>query len=171
MELEPILKPKQLAFIDEYLIDLNATQAAIRAGYSEDTASSIGAENLRKPQLKAKIENRLLERQKRTEITQDRVLNEIAKLAFFNSKKLFKSDGSPIPIQELDDDTAGAIVGIDVMNINDNSTIIKYKISDKNSSLDKLMKHMGAYNADNKIDINAKSLAETMLELADKLPD
>ena len=168
---EPILKQKQLAFIDEYLIDLNATQAAIRAGYSEDTAGAIGAENLKKPQIKAKIESRLLDRQKRTEITQDRVLNEIAKIAMFDSRKLFNNDGSPIPIQDLDDDTAGAIVGIDVMSVNDNATILKYKIADKNSSLDKLMKHMGAYNADNKIDINAKSLAETMIELADKLPD
>lgn len=164
-----LLKPKQLAFIDEYIIDLNATQAAIRAGYSESTAGSIGSELLKKPEIKQRIDERLYERQKRTNITQDRVINEIAKLAFFNSKKLFNSDGSPIPIQELDDDTAGAIVGIDVMNINDNATIIKYKISDKNSSLDKLMKHMGSY-APEKKDITVDS-ATLLKEIAQNLPD
>lgn len=164
-----LLKPKQLAFIDEYLIDLNATQAAIRAGYSEETSGAIGNENLQKPKIKDVIKQRLIERQKRTEITQDRVINEIAKLAFFDSRKLFNSDGSPIPIQELDDSTAGAIVGIDVMSINDNATIIKYKIADKNNSLDKLMKHMGCY-APEKKDITVDS-ATLLKEIAKELPD
>ena len=68
------LTPKQQRFVDEYLIDLNATQAAIRAGYSEKTAYSIGDENLKKPDIKKAIEQAQQERQKRTLVTQDDVI-------------------------------------------------------------------------------------------------
>lgn len=68
------LTPKQQRFVDEYLIDLNATQAAIRAGYSEKTAYSIGDENLKKPDIKKAIEKAQQERQKRTLVTQDDVI-------------------------------------------------------------------------------------------------
>ena len=68
------LTPKQQRFVDEYLIDLNATQAAIRAGYSEKTAYSIGDENLKKPEIKKAIEQAQKERQKRTLVTQDDVI-------------------------------------------------------------------------------------------------
>ena len=68
------LTPKQQRFVDEYLIDLNATQAAIRAGYSEKTAYSIGDENLKKPEIKKAIEQEQKERQKRTLVTQDDVI-------------------------------------------------------------------------------------------------
>jgi phage terminase small subunit len=76
------LTPKQEAFVREYLIDLNATQAAIRAGYSESTAAEIGYENLRKPQIKEAIDSAISTRAKRTEITADKVLQEIAGVAF-----------------------------------------------------------------------------------------
>jgi phage terminase small subunit len=68
------LTPKQIRFVDEYLIDLNATQAAIRAGYSEKTAYAVGAENLRKPQIAKLLADRQSDRAERTEITQDYVL-------------------------------------------------------------------------------------------------
>lgn len=71
------LTEKQAAFVQEYLIDLNATQAAIRAGYSKDTAHQIGYENLRKPDLSQAITRALAEREQRTQITQDYVLGSI----------------------------------------------------------------------------------------------
>jgi phage terminase small subunit len=72
-----MLTPKQQRFVDEYLIDLNATQAAIRAGYSEKTAKSIGQENLTKPDLAKAVQERIKERESRVEITQDKVLKDI----------------------------------------------------------------------------------------------
>jgi phage terminase small subunit len=69
------MTPKQKRFCDEYLIDLNATQAAIRAGYSEKTATVIGAENLTKPNIKEYIENRMAE--KESELIADQ--NEVMK--------------------------------------------------------------------------------------------
>ena len=73
---------KQERFVQEYLVDLNATQAALRAGYSEKTARSIGAENLSKPDIEKAIADALEARRLRTEITQDRVLEELAAIAF-----------------------------------------------------------------------------------------
>lgn len=71
------LRPKQAAFVAEYLIDLNATQAAIRAGYSAATAGSIGGELLQKPEIQDAIREAMQKRAERTEITQDKVLSDI----------------------------------------------------------------------------------------------
>lgn len=68
------LTAKQQRFCDEYLIDLNATQAAIRAGYSEKTAYSIGNENLNKPELKKYIEDRMAEKESALIADQNEVL-------------------------------------------------------------------------------------------------
>ena len=76
------LTPKQERFCEEYLIDLNATQAAIRAGYSEKTAREQAAQNLSKLNIQEKIAELKAERSKRTEITQDRVIKELAAMAF-----------------------------------------------------------------------------------------
>ena len=73
------LSPKQSRFVDEYLKDLNATQAAIRAGYSKKTAHRIGAENMQKPAIVDAIQERMDRRAERTEITADYVLHGIAK--------------------------------------------------------------------------------------------
>lgn len=74
------LTAKQSAFVAEYLIDLNATQAAIRAGYSKKTAKDIGCENLAKPNIQGAIEVAQVERQARTEINQDSVLKDIERI-------------------------------------------------------------------------------------------
>lgn len=105
------LTPKQKAFADEYLIDLNATQAAIRAGYSEKTAKEIGCENLTKPNIAEYIAERQAEREKRTEITQDKVLREIAIIAFAKATDFAKVvekratltvEGEQIPLYDAD---------------------------------------------------------------------
>ena len=75
------LTPKQSRFVDEYLIDLNATQAAIRAGYSEKTADVIGAENLVKPCIKQAIDEALAKRSQKTERKAADVLADIQELA------------------------------------------------------------------------------------------
>ena len=93
------LTPKQARFVEEYLVDLNATQAAIRAGYSEQTARSIGYENLTKPDIQQAIDEARGKQQQRTEITADRVLEEYAKIAFFDPRKLFTADGAIKPVQ------------------------------------------------------------------------
>jgi len=78
----PKLTNKQSRFVEEYLVDLNAKQAAIRAGYSEKTAAEMGYENLIKPHVQEYIRERMDERSKRTEITADRILEAIAEIAY-----------------------------------------------------------------------------------------
>jgi phage terminase small subunit len=147
------LTPKQKRFVDEYLIDLNATQAAIRAGYSEKTANVIGCENLMKPNIQSYIRERQQMMEKRTEITQDRVLKEYAKIAFLDPRNFFYENGKPKAITDLDGDTAAALAGMDVLEefegFGEERTFIgytkKYKIADKIKALDSIAKHLGMF--------------------------
>lgn len=76
------LTEKQTKFCEEYLIDLNATQAAIRAGYSEKTAYSIGNENLKKPEIQNYIKKRKTEQQEKTDITRDEIIKALQRFGF-----------------------------------------------------------------------------------------
>jgi phage terminase small subunit len=140
------LSPKQRLFVQEYIIDLNATQAAIRAGYSEKTAKEIGYENLTKPHIAEKVQEAMDLRSRRTEITADKVLVEIGKLAFSNSKNLYDDEGKLIPIQDLPVDVAASIQEITQKSLgSDEDAVVferKYKTADKKSSLELLGKHL-----------------------------
>ncbi len=146
------LTPKQQKFVDEYLVDLNATQAAIRAGYSEKTARQMATENLSKPNIAKAIEERQKALQEKTGITQERVLAELKNLAFLDIRKLFNDDGSLKNIKDLDDDTAAAVAGLDVYTERGSGdtpaigTTSKIKLVDKRGSLELLMRHMGMLN-------------------------
>lgn len=151
------LTPKQSLFALEYLVDLNATQAAIRAGYSAKTAASQGERLLRNVEIQAEIAKARKAREERTAVSSDRVLLEAARLALFDPRKLFNDDGSPKGIHELDDDTAAAVAGIEVLEQFEGSGrdrvfvgyMKKYRIADKNSALEKLFRHHGLYERDN----------------------
>ena len=145
---EKKLTPKQQKFINEYLVDGNATQSAIRAGYSKKTAQQTGSENLLKPVISTAIIKALQEQEQRTEITADWTLKEIHRIASFDPRKLYDENGNFKEIKDLDDDTAAAIGGIDVVHRNygkdddkTEETTKKLKIWDKNSALEKLAKH------------------------------
>ena len=86
------LTEKQQRFVNEYLIDLNATQAAIRAGYKVDNARQTATENLAKPYISEAIEKALAERSRRTGINQDRVVQELAKIAFVKITDVVNDD-------------------------------------------------------------------------------
>ena len=90
------LTEKQQRFIDEYLIDLNATQAAIRAGYSVKTAREQASQNLTKLNIQQAISEKMAERSKRTGVNQDRIVLELAKIAFVNAADVIDSDDATI---------------------------------------------------------------------------
>jgi len=146
------VNPKQKIFCDEYLVSLNATEAAIKAGYSKKTARSIGQENLTKPDIKKYIKTKLKSREDRTEITQDRVLKEIARIAFLDPRKFFDDNGNLIQIKDLDDDTAAVLAGFDITAYTskgeDAMTEITKKIKhvDKKGALELLCRHLGMLN-------------------------
>jgi len=141
---------RQLRFAEEYLVDLNATQAARRAGYSPKTAVDIGRQLLRKAPVAARIQDAMAERSARTEITQDRVIKEVARLAFLDIRKAFNTDGTLKPLHEMDDDTAAALAGLDAIELREDGaaigTLKKLKLSDKTAALTLLMRHMGMLN-------------------------
>ena len=148
------LTAKQARFVEEYLVDLNATQAAIRAGYSKRTASETGYENLNKPQISDAISKAKLARSERTEITQDMVLREFAKIGFSDIRKAvawgsvpeFGDDGERVyPVQlmaseSMDDDTAAAVSEVSLT-----AQGVKIKMYDKKSALDSIAKHLGMF--------------------------
>lgn len=138
---------KQKRFVEEYLIDLNATQAAIRAGYSPDTAQQMGSENLSKPVIKNVIDKAIAERSRRTGINQDRVIQEIAKLAFLNPIDVIDMDEATIKGEANRDDTACiASVKVKVIPGEDgNITEREVKTYDKLKALELLGKHLGMF--------------------------
>lgn len=138
---------KQKRFVEEYLIDLNATQAAIRAGYSPDTAQQMGSENLSKPVIKKAIDKAIAERSRRTGINQDRVIQEIAKLAFLNPIDVIDMDEATIKGEANRDDTACiASVKVKVIPGEDgNITEREVKTYDKLKALELLGKHLGMF--------------------------
>ena len=95
------LTPKQKLFCDYYLISLNATEASIKAGYSKKTAKEIGAENLTKPNIKEYLQNSMNKRAEKLEITADKVIGEIAKLAFANTTDILEITDTSIKIKDL----------------------------------------------------------------------
>ena len=134
---------KQKLFVQEYLIDLNATQAAIRAGYSPDTAGSIGSENLKKPEIKAAIEKAMAERSKRCGINADRVLTELAKIGFANIKDIANLEtGEVLPDAKIED--LACIQSIKVKP-SEWGTEHEVKMYDKKAALVDLGRHLGLF--------------------------
>lgn len=135
---------KQKCFVEEYLIDLNATQAAIRAGYSPDTAYSIGQENLKKPEIKMRIEKAMAERSRRIGINQDRVLRELARVAFANASDMINMEDATLRADASEDDTA-AIQSVKVKTFGEDGVEREIKMGDKLKALELIGKHLGVF--------------------------
>ncbi len=138
------LNDKQKFFCKEYIIDLNATQAAIRAGYSKKTAGAIGFENLKKPEMQEYIQQLMDERSKRVEIDADSVLQEIGLIGFANARDFFEWSEEGVrlkPSSELTREQTSVISELQE-NVSDGGTSIKIKLYDKLSALEKLGKHL-----------------------------
>lgn len=145
MSINPPTSKKAL-FVKEYLVDLNGAQAAIRAGYSKKAAKEQASRLLADVNIKTAIQLEMDKRAKKTEITAEMVLREIAKIAFFDPRKLFDEHGRPIPISALDDDTVAVIAGIDVVSIGNQNVghgqVTKIKLADKSKCLELLGRHL-----------------------------
>ncbi|MCM1958159.1 terminase small subunit [Acinetobacter modestus] len=149
------LRGKQQRFVDEYLVDRNATQAAIRAGYSAKTANEIGAQNLAKLSIKEAIAIGEAEIAERTKITQDMVIKELAKIGFSNMLDYINvtEGGDPVTdFSTLTRDQAAAISEITVEEYTEgrgddarNVKRTKFKLSEKRSALVDIGKHLGMF--------------------------
>ncbi len=148
------LEGKQKRFCEEYLIDLNATQAAIRAGYSVNCAGEIGYENLKKPHVADYVQKLQAERSKRTQVTADDVIEELSKGAFANMMDYIniQDDGlAVVDLSSLTRDQAAAILELNVDNALDlgdgkiAAKKIRFKLRDKDKALTKLGEHLGMF--------------------------
>jgi phage terminase small subunit len=141
------LTAKQARFVAEYLIDLNATQAAIRAGYSRKTAEQQGYENLRKPEIAQALTAGKAQQLDTAELSAARVLEELRRLALVDARSFWDAQGRLKPLSELTVDQGAALAGFEVIIKNakagDGQTdeIHKIKLWDKTRALELLAKH------------------------------
>ena len=165
----------QKRFCDEYLIDLNATRAykvAYKNCKSDLTARTNGSKLLTNTNIQNYISGKQKEIEKRTEVTQDRVIQELAKIAFFNIKNIYNDDGILKQIKDIDENTSRAIASVKTLqkagaakiNVNLNGAdeevpiehieeqTIEFKTNDKVKALELLGRHLGVFK--DKVDIN-----------------
>lgn len=139
------LTEKQKKFVEEYLIDLNATQAAIRAGYSVKTADVQSSRMLGNVKVQQAIAEKMAERSRRTGINQDRVLMELAKIAFVNADDVINAQDATTKEGASRDDLA-AIQSIKVKSFGEDGIEREIKLADKLKALEMLGRHLGMWN-------------------------
>jgi len=156
------LNARQQLFAEEYAANPNATKAAIAAGYSARSAGQIGERLLKNDEIASAVEKAKAERLKRIGVNGDRVLEEFARLAFLDVRKLFNSDGTMKRLDEIDADVAAAIAGLEVVALNNGDgeqvgTLRKIRLADKLSALEKLGKYLGLFKERVEVSGDAKN--------------
>lgn len=147
------LSPKRARFVSEYLIDQNGTQAAIRAGYSPKTANEQAARLLANASVRAAVDENIRKIHEKNLVTPDRIIQELARIAFANISLAFNKDGDLKPIHEIPEDIIRAIGGLEISEIfsgsGDDRTQIgvlkKIKMNDKQRALELLGKNLGMF--------------------------
>jgi phage terminase small subunit len=166
------MNKRQTLFVKEYLVDLNATQAAIRAGYSKKTARVIGQENLQKPAIAKAVQKEMDARSHRVNVTSDDVLRELLRLSLVDVTQAFDKDGRLLPIKEIPEDVRRAIAGIDLRTQEASeddeedspaSEAVRIKFYDKTKSLDLLGRHLKLWTDKQPLNVNVN------LSYADRL--
>lgn len=170
------LTPQQQRFVDEYLIDLNATQAAIRAGYSEDTAYSQGGRLLKHVEVGKAIADAMAERSVRTRVTADRVLTELARIGFSDIRSVVAWRANVTETDKVDEDGVPEtrsyneveLIGSDIIDHDAAAAVaeisqskdgaLKIKMHNKVAALTEMGKHLGVSQKiehDGKVEIGA----------------
>ncbi len=177
------LTAKQEAFCTEYLIDLNATQAAIRAGYSPDSANEIAAENMAKPSVSSRVAELMALRSERTRISADRVLTELARMGFSDIRDYFTPEDGIRKVSALKDDAAAALQSMKVtkkvVDYDEDGNaivgdVVEFKLADKTKNLELIGKHLAMFSDKIQITTNkAEDLTDDQIaeRLADSVPD
>ena len=142
---EQKLTDRQERFCLEYVVDLNATQAAIRAGYSSNGAAVNATKLLKNNNVKKKIAQLQSEIAKRVEITADMVVRELAAIGFADVRECFDASGNILNPKRLPDSIARVVAGIDVIEVKKDIKVKKLKLWNKVQALESLAKHLGMY--------------------------
>lgn len=162
MKNEHGLTPQQERFAHEVVIGKTLSDAyriAYRASRMKpETVNDVASKLMANPSITQRVRRLQAAAAERAVMTAADVLREAMRLARFDIRKLYREDGSPVPIHELDDETAAAVQAVEIQEVYEGSGADrvfvgytkKYKIADKNAALEKLFKHFGLYEVDNK---------------------
>lgn len=154
-------------FALEYIKDQNGLRAykAVKPHVADNTAATTAHKLLKKTEVQAFIAERTQAVAQRMELSAERTMREIARLAYFDPRKLFDADGRPLALNQLDDDTAAAIAGVEVVTVGNADMgfgeVRKLKVADKNAALEKAAKILGLFQKDNEQAGNALGAALT----------
>jgi phage terminase small subunit len=172
------LTPKQQAFVDEYLIDLNATQAAIRAGYSENSAEVTGCKLLRNAKVAEFVQRAMDERADKAKVDGARVLEEIGHSAFVDPVEYFDKNGHLLPIHDMPESARRSIASIKVRRekgeIDEDGkqtwdTVTELKVNDKSRNLELYGRHLKLFT--DKLEVTtdeAEALAERLQQARER---
>ena len=164
------LTPKQQRFVEEYLIDLNATQSAIRAGYSEKTAKSIGQENLTKPDIQKAIEEAQNKRQEQTQIDAAYVLRRLVEIDQMDVLDIMDDDGNVKPLRDWPKIWRQYISNIETISMDDGEGWLKkIKWPDKVKNLELLGRHVSVGAFKDKVEHSGKLEIQSLSDLMDEL--
>lgn len=165
-----------IRFADRYFETLNATQSAIYAGFSEDTAKQQGWQLLQREDIQAYIQTQRDILAEKTGISREKVLAEIARLAFADIRNYYDGDNQLIPVTDLSDDAAAALSSLKVDELYAGEVTIGHtkeiKLYNKLDGLEKLARHLGLYEKDNKqkeLTANINLTKEAVQKLSDDL--
>ena len=155
---------RRTRFVREYLLDHNATQAAIRSGYSEKSAKVTGSRLLTDANVRREIERKQNKIDAKHDVTVERVTLELARLAFYDPQSYWNEDGSAKPFTELDEDSRRAVAGFEMAELFTGTGedrglagyVKKFKLADKGLNLERLGRHLQMFPTKVDIDINAK---------------
>lgn len=150
------MTPREQAFVREYLVDLDQSKAAVRAGYSERSRREIGRKLMKKPQIQRAVAEAMAARAQRTNVTADRVLEELGRLCFADVRELFNDDGTLKSPGELSPEVAAAVASLDVSETGgaDAPVVVtkKARLHDKVAALTLAARHLGMLNDKLKIE-------------------
>lgn len=162
------LTNKQSTFCKEYLVDLNATQAAIRAGYSEKTANEQGSRLLANVSIQNAIQEAMDARSKKVGVTAEWVLAEIQKVAALNFQDLYDEDGVLIEIHKLPREVAAAVSQIEI-NLTEGCAAQKVKTHDKLKALEMLGRHLILFTDKTESNVSMKDVEITVRRAGSEL--
>jgi phage terminase small subunit len=164
------LTARQSRFVDEYLLDLNATQAAGRAGYKDH---NIGRKLVAKSHVQAAIEGRKLLRAERTSLDADYVLHRLAEIDQLDVADILDDTGNMLPVRQWPKSWRTSISGLDVneMMTDDVMTVVKkIKWPDKLKNIELLGKHVSVRAFDTEKESGAEDMAAVLSKMAERLP-
>lgn len=137
------------AFVNEYLITFDGTKSAIAAGYSPKTARVQGSQLLASEDVQSLLAAKMKANMDKKGVTQEAIIDELRKVAFFDLGKAFDKGNVLKDINEIDEETRAALIGVETVQVGEDVTVRKIRAADKLKALELLMRNMNMFKEDN----------------------